>query len=191
MNNIFSAIPAALPDELVEVLLDARDVRIERIVSLGHASPPGFWYDQDQAEWVVVLQGLARLRFANEEPIEMKPGDFINIPAHRRHRVEWTAPNEPTTLMSGRCIFFVHDLGDAFAGQLHAAGLTSADQGNFDAPLFDSRLGFGWRRIRNGDGGTFGQSRIAFQDHHAILHSTGNDHAVIICRRGRRIKCKT
>jgi cupin 2 domain-containing protein len=96
MNNIFAEIPAALPHELVEVLLAADNVRIERIVSLGHASPPGFWYDQDQAEWVIVLQGMGRLRFEdNAEPIEMKPGDFINIPAHRRHRVERT-PAEPT-----------------------------------------------------------------------------------------------
>ena len=96
MNNIFSAIPATLPDELVEVLLAADNVRIERIVSLGHASPPGFWYDQDQAECVIVLQGMARLRFEHGEPIQMKPGDFINIAAHSRHRVVWTTPEEPT-----------------------------------------------------------------------------------------------
>jgi cupin 2 domain-containing protein len=97
MNNIFSSIPAPLPDELTEVLRAADGVRIERIVSLGHASPPGFWYDQDQAEWVIVLQGRAKVRFEEEAaPIDMKPGDFINIPAHRRHRVEWTTPEEPT-----------------------------------------------------------------------------------------------
>jgi cupin 2 domain-containing protein len=96
MNNLFAEIPTTLPDELVQVLLTAGSVRIERIVSLGHASPPGFWYDQDQAEWVIVLQGLAKLRFEDEEPIEMKPGAFLNIPPHRRHRVDWTTPDEPT-----------------------------------------------------------------------------------------------
>jgi cupin 2 domain-containing protein len=95
MNNLFAEIPTTLPDELVQVLLTAGSVRIERIVSLGHASPPGFWYDQDQAEWVIVLQGLARIRFEDAEPIEMKRGDFLNIAPHRRHRVEWTTPDEP------------------------------------------------------------------------------------------------
>src|SRR3989442_1509385 len=95
LGNLFSQIPAALPDELVEVLLTAATVRIERIVSHGHASPSGFWYDQDQHEWVIVLQGAARLRF-DDGIVEMKPGDFVNIPAHQRHRVEWTTPDEPT-----------------------------------------------------------------------------------------------
>ena len=61
----------------------------------GQASPAGFWYDQDQHEWVSVLQGAARLRF-EDQTIELKPGDFVNIPAHKKHRVEWTTPDEPT-----------------------------------------------------------------------------------------------
>jgi len=93
--NLFADLPAHLPDELFATLLDAADVRIERIVSHGHASPEGFWYDQDQHEWVVVLKGAARLRF-EDGTVEMKPGDFVNIPAHRKHRVEWTTPGEPT-----------------------------------------------------------------------------------------------
>ena len=96
-TNLFADLPQHLPDELVTTLLDATNVRIERIVSHGHASPEGFWYDQDQHEWVVVLKGAARLRFENDEqPVEMKPGDFVNIQAHKRHRVEWTTPDEPT-----------------------------------------------------------------------------------------------
>ena len=93
--NLFDAIPCHLSEELVTTLLDAGTVRIERIVSHGHASPPDFWYDQDQDEWVMVLRGAARLRF-EDRTLEMKPGDFVNIPAQRRHRVEWTAPDEPT-----------------------------------------------------------------------------------------------
>ncbi len=97
MNNLFADIPQYLPDELFTTLLDAANVRIERIVSRSHASPEGFWYDQDQHEWVVVLKGAARLRFeGDEQPVEMKPGDFVNIPAHKKHRVEWTTPDEPT-----------------------------------------------------------------------------------------------
>jgi cupin 2 domain-containing protein len=94
-NNLFVDLPRHLPDELFTTLLDAANVRIERIVSHGHASPEGFWYDQDQHEWVVVLKGAARLRF-EDETIEMKPGDFIDIPVHTKHRVEWTTPDEPT-----------------------------------------------------------------------------------------------
>ena len=93
--NLFADLPRHLPEEMFTTLLDAANVRIERIVSHGHSSPGGFWYDQDQEEWVVVLAGAARLRF-EDEIVEMKPGDFINVPAHKRHRVEWTTPDEPT-----------------------------------------------------------------------------------------------
>ena len=97
MPNILAAIPAQLPEELVEILLDSGSVRIERIVSHGHASPEGFWYDQHQCEWVVVLRGRAILRFEGDETrLELGPGDHVNLPAHRRHRVEWTTPDEPT-----------------------------------------------------------------------------------------------
>ena len=96
-SNLFTNIPPTLPEELFETLVQAENIRIERIVSHGHASLEGSWYDQDQPEFVVLLQGAARLRIkGDDEPVEMKPGDFINIPAHQRHRVEWTTPNEPT-----------------------------------------------------------------------------------------------
>ena len=94
-TNLFNDLPPNLPHDLFTTLLDAANVRIERIVSHGHASPEVFWYDQDQHEWVVVLKGAARLRY-EDETIEMKPGDFIDIPAHKKHRVEWTTPDEPT-----------------------------------------------------------------------------------------------
>ena len=101
MNNLFADIPDCLPDELLETLVDADSVRVERIVSHGHASPEGFWYDQEQHEWVVVLGGAARLRFADDDEVmEMGPGDFVNIPAHKRHRVEWTTPDEPTVWLA-------------------------------------------------------------------------------------------
>jgi len=95
MNNIFAHIPDALVEEQFEALLQSPAVRIERIVSRGHASPEGFWYDQPRGEWVLVLRGAARLRFEDEpEPRELKPGDFLDIPAHRRHRVESTAEGQ-------------------------------------------------------------------------------------------------
>lgn len=99
-TNLFAAILPALPAELAEVLLAANHVRIERIVSHGHASPPDFWYDQEEQEWVLVVQGAARLillnEFGHEQTIELRRGDFLNIPAHQRHRVAWTTPDEPT-----------------------------------------------------------------------------------------------
>jgi len=93
--NLFADLPADLPNELVQTLLFATSLRIERIVSHGHTSPDGFWYDQVQHEFVVLLKGAARLRFEDGE-VEMTPGSFLNIPAHRRHRVEWTDPHQPT-----------------------------------------------------------------------------------------------
>jgi cupin 2 domain-containing protein len=95
IRNIFFDLPEELPNEIVETLAERGEVRVERIVSHGHASPSGFWYDQDQHEWVILLKGAARLRF-EDGTIEMKPGDFVNLPAHKRHRVDWTTPDEPT-----------------------------------------------------------------------------------------------
>ncbi len=100
-RNIFSNVPAELAEELIETLVAADQVRVERIVSHGHVSPKGFWYDQDQDEFVILLQGAARLRFDGDElAVEMQSGDFIEIPAHRRHQVEWTTPDEPTVWLA-------------------------------------------------------------------------------------------
>ncbi len=101
MTNLFADLSETLPDELLETLVHADHVRIERIVSHGHVSPEGFWYDQAQHEWVVVLRGAARLRFDDDAGVlEMRPGDFVNIAARRRHRVEWTSPGEPTVWLA-------------------------------------------------------------------------------------------
>lgn len=97
MNNVFAAIPAALGEEFVESLAGSGHARVERIVSRGHASPPEFWYDQDWPEWVMVVSGRAVLRFEAETgDREMGPGDHVLIPAHVRHRVVWTAPDQDT-----------------------------------------------------------------------------------------------
>jgi cupin 2 domain-containing protein len=98
-SSLFADLPCNLPDELFTTLESAGNVRIERIVSHAHASPEGFWYEQDQHEWVAVLKGSARLRF-EDGIVEMKPGDFINIPARRKHRVEWTTTDEPTVWLA-------------------------------------------------------------------------------------------
>lgn len=99
--NLLHNIPAQLPDEIVETLAAAGPTRIERIVSRGHASPPGFWYDQEQHEWVLLIQGAARLRIAGREAVmHLGPGDYVNIPAHVRHRVDWTAPDAETVWLA-------------------------------------------------------------------------------------------
>ena len=101
VKNIFDDLPQHLPKEVVQTLIQVADVRIERIISHGHASPDDFWYDQAQAEWVIVLKGAARLQF-EDGVIEMKVGDFINIPAFKKHRVDWTTPDETTVWLGVR-----------------------------------------------------------------------------------------
>ena len=97
MKSLFEDNPAELPEELFETLVAADRVRIERIVSRGHASPEGFWYDQEENEFVVVLKGSAGLRMeGGDAPLVLKPGDYVVIPAHVRHRVEWTDPSGAT-----------------------------------------------------------------------------------------------
>jgi len=97
MNNIFADIPDNLPGELTKIIAKNGYVKIERIVSRGHASPDDFWYDQDTNEFVFVVSGEARLQFeGREQLVHMKAGDYCIIPAHERHRVEWTKPDEDT-----------------------------------------------------------------------------------------------
>ena len=98
-DNLLSNIPTTLPEELTTVLQEGNGVRIERIVSTGHRSPEGFWYDQAENEWVLVLQGAARLAF-EDRVVELGSGDSINIPAHRKHRVERTSPDGPTVWLA-------------------------------------------------------------------------------------------
>ena len=97
LSNLFFDSAVSTAAEQITELLVRPGIRIERIVSCGQASPPGFWYDQAQCEWVVVLSGRARLRFEDEvADRELKPGDFAEIDPHRRHRVAWTDPDVPT-----------------------------------------------------------------------------------------------
>jgi cupin 2 domain-containing protein len=93
LGNLFSNVPEHLPDELFETLLKQGGIEIERIVSKGHATPENQWYDQSWDEWVLLLQGRATLSYQDEaNPVHLKRGDYLLIPAHRRHRVEWTDP---------------------------------------------------------------------------------------------------
>jgi len=99
-QNIFDH-PSPLSDEVTHPLLTREQVRIERIVSRGHCSPPGFWYDQTEHEWVLVLAGSAHLRFEQDDRVvELGAGDYVDIPAHARHRVEWTDPDRDTVWLA-------------------------------------------------------------------------------------------
>lgn len=99
--NLFESVPVANDAECFETLAAAPHVRIERIVSHGQSSPAGFWYDQPQAEWILVMQGSPQLRLEGEEhPRHLRPGDSLLIPPHVRHRVEWTDPHSPTVWLA-------------------------------------------------------------------------------------------
>lgn len=100
MPNLFADIPAALPNELFEIIASTPDINIERIVSRGHTTKEGKWYDQDWNEWVIVLQGSARLLFEDGEEISLQPGGYRMIAAHEKHRVTYTAANEDTVWLA-------------------------------------------------------------------------------------------
>ena len=95
-GNLFAATSESFPAELIEVLSQNDSVRIERIVSKGHTSPSGVWYDQEFAEWVALISGKARIEFADGKVREIVPGAWLEIPPHCRHRVEWTDPEVET-----------------------------------------------------------------------------------------------
>lgn len=104
IDNLFSDLPATAAAERFDTLLERPGLRIERIVSTGQASPPGFWYDQPHAEWVAVLQGEGRLRFEDEAGTRtLRAGDYVFIEAGRRHRVDATSPDRPTVWLAVHC----------------------------------------------------------------------------------------
>lgn len=100
VNNLFENIPPPGPDERFDALAEGPGVLVERIVSRGHASPADGWYDQPRDEFVVLLRGAARLEFEDGERLALGPGDWLNIAAHRRHRVAWTDPEQDTVWLA-------------------------------------------------------------------------------------------
>jgi cupin 2 domain-containing protein len=101
MPSLFQQIPTNLPDELSEILCHSEQVRVERIVSRGHASPEDFWYDQECHEFVLLVSGRARLVFADGTPaVELVSGDWLVIPAHVKHRVDWTDPEQDSVWLA-------------------------------------------------------------------------------------------
>jgi cupin 2 domain-containing protein len=100
-GDLFADVPARLDVEETAVLSQLPGARIERIVSTGQASPPGFWYDQDWTEWVVVLSGSTGVRIEGEAKARiLAPGAWLEIPPHVRHRIDWTDADEPTVWLT-------------------------------------------------------------------------------------------
>ncbi|HYH20679.1 MAG TPA: cupin domain-containing protein [Azospirillum sp.] len=100
MDNLLRNLPKDLPDELFFTLAESDTVRIERIVSTGQSSPDGFWYDQEWDEFVVLVHGAASLEVEGEPERTLKPGDWLVIPSHVRHRVAWTQADPPTVWLA-------------------------------------------------------------------------------------------
>jgi cupin 2 domain-containing protein len=96
MNNIFDDVPENLDSEIIDSLLDSENIKIERIISKGHTSPETGWYDQANNEWVILLKGSAVLAFADNTTTKLRTGDYVNIPAHQKHKVSWTDPDTET-----------------------------------------------------------------------------------------------
>jgi cupin 2 domain-containing protein len=95
--NLFSSLPDASSGECIDSLFERPGCRVERIVSLGQSSPPGFWYEQDWDEWVLILAGGAVLTMETQpKAVSLARGDYLMIPAGVRHRVESTEAETPT-----------------------------------------------------------------------------------------------
>ncbi len=114
MDNLFCDTRPAGDGERIDRLASGRGVRVERIVSHGHRSPPGFWYDQAEAEWVVLLAGGARLAFDDGREVTLTPGDHLLLPPHTRHRVAWTDPTQATIWLA---VFYEEP--EAHQGETH------------------------------------------------------------------------
>ncbi|PCH64206.1 MAG: cupin [SAR86 cluster bacterium] len=93
-TNIFNNIPADLTAEVFETIVHSDAIKIERISSKGHSSTALDWYDQSTHEWVILLKGSATIRFDDMDEVQLIPGSYLNIPAHTRHAVTWTDPDQ-------------------------------------------------------------------------------------------------
>jgi cupin 2 domain-containing protein len=133
--NLLSLEPAAQNAEVTQPLAIGKGVRLERVVSLGQSSPDDFWYDQSEAEWVTILSGRARIRIADQESaLTMGPGDTLLLPAHCRHRVEWTDPDQPTVWLA---LFVAGELSEVQGSEERSLEIST---GRARAPRVNARL---------------------------------------------------
>ncbi len=101
IENIYGKRPSGLSSEIFETILETDIIKVERIVSKGHKTPEGFWYDQSTNEWVILLQGSATISFEKKDrTVTLKPGDYLNIPKHCKHRVASTSENPETVWLA-------------------------------------------------------------------------------------------
>ncbi len=96
IDNLFKSLPTDLSSETFDEVLLNKNIRIERIVSQGHTSPETGWYDQEDNEWVLVLQGVGTVLFEDGREVTLQKGDYLHIPAHAKHKVSWTDPDAQT-----------------------------------------------------------------------------------------------
>lgn len=96
LNNLFASLPDSLLEEEFTPLLSTKSIRVERILSNGQITPENEWYDQEENEWVCLIQGKAKLFIENKGEVTLNTGDHILLPAHEKHRVTWTAPDQIT-----------------------------------------------------------------------------------------------
>lgn len=101
IKNIYDNIPIKQDAEIFEDIINNSDFKLERIISTGQSTPEGEWYYQEKDEWIILLSGSACLTFEDDIiDYELKPGDYILIPARKRHRVKWTNPEEKTVWLA-------------------------------------------------------------------------------------------
>ena len=100
MSNIFDNLSTCLDEEEFKTITESEYTKIERIVSTGHHSEEGFWYDQADHEWVLVLRGRGVIEYEDGRVVELNVGDYVNIPAHQKHRVKETSQSEPTVWLA-------------------------------------------------------------------------------------------
>lgn len=96
MPNIYADIPSSLPNEMFNALISNENIRIERILSHGHSSPEEGWYNQDENEWVMVIEGQGVIEFEDGRVVTLSKGDYINIAAREKHKVIGTVENVVT-----------------------------------------------------------------------------------------------
>jgi len=100
MDNIFDNMPSDLTSEAFSNLLKTDAIKIERIISKGHKSPESGWYNQQQNEWLMLIKGRAVLTFEDQSERKLEAGDYLNIPAHQKHKVSWTDPDIETVWLT-------------------------------------------------------------------------------------------
>ncbi len=101
-TRLLDDLGAIAGEESTRMLFERGGVRIERIVSLAYASPANFWYEQECHEWVMVIAGCGEVEFDDGRTVRLEPGDSLDLPARRRHRVSYTDPESPTVWVAVR-----------------------------------------------------------------------------------------